>query len=72
MTTLEDLLDDPAQIANIPNTELHKLLAPYYPAVRQPVLPEQKAKKLTHVEEFAMNALKENAALIEQMRKAKK
>ena len=69
MITLEDILDNPEIIKTISDAELHKLLTPYYPAVRQSVLPQEKVKRRSNAELMMLDVLRENKDLIDKMRK---
>lgn len=66
--TLEQILDNPEIIKAIPDSELAVLLSQYYPAVRTPVLPEGKSKKLSNMELQMLDVLKDNKDLIERIR----
>lgn len=67
--TLEQILDDPESIKSVSDKDLVILLAPYYPQVRTPVLPESKSKKLTNMELQMLDVLRENKDMIEKIRK---
>lgn len=65
--TLEELINlTPEQLQAISDTELKITLEPYIGAVRKPLLPPEKASKITPQERLMTQILKDNADVIKK------
>jgi hypothetical protein len=71
MIPIHDLLTNPSYLLSLSDAELKRLLEPYFPDVRTPILPQEKPKKVG-LQKRQFDAMMSNTAFAAELEAFKK